>query len=648
MSIGSIANIPVSIPSILYLILLLSSCQAEEQVQIIKCCPEGSILNKNFDCVKSTTNLLTSLKKYKSNQNREIYILDHKKPTCQRLEHQRLERNLITSSGGVYSSKYNEDLKPGDVCFDLLENDNSDQDAVFLNCNPCGDKICVNLCCHHSHAYKDALEKEEKDHRCDPEPAAQKKCQFHEGGELTSLKEQWMKGASKNVEKEKEILLVSTQSLFSCPGKESLVPVELLYGPQEMQLQTDGRLHVIFEDIENNTTEVNKFASSEFCLALSDIAEYDEYYPEYDTSQTIEETSTTAEVAKIRAIYSVCYEVEAEKGETFTSIFYPTAIFISCFFIFLTIVIYGIIPDLRSNLFGKITLGFLCNVLICYFFLGVHYCLDLKENRDFINTPFCKFLGYITQHTFIAFFFWMNAMAINITKKFSNILVASREGKQRKALALNILYAQGVPLLISLVTALLDTYGSCDSILPNMGKYNCFVGAEFNPNTLFIFTPEFVYFYLIISIIVVINLICFIITAYFLTAHWSTVRTMTTSSGDNLWVHIMVVLKIFLIMGIPWILDVISAAIAHKVGVGKSFEARLTLDILNLLTGMLTFVVLICKKTVLKKLNTKFSSGQNQHSSSSMKTQESLNLRKFSTVSGISTFSTLSADSSEL
>ena len=123
-------------------------------------------------------------------------------------------------------------------------------------------------------------------------------------------------------------------------------------------------------------------------------------------------------------------------------------------------------------------------------------------------------------------------------------------------------------------------------------------------------------------------------------------------------------IKIFILAGIPWILDVISAAIAHKVGVGKSFEARLALDILNLLTvimkikkfpnsnfvfqGMLTFVVLICKKTVLKKLNTKFSSGQNQHSSSSMKTQESLNLRKFSTVSGISTFSTLSADSSEL
>ena len=127
--------------------------------------------------MKSTKNLLTSLKKYKSNQNKEIQVLDHKKPTCQsRLEHQRLERNLITASGGVFSSKYNKDLKANDVCFDMLENDNSDQDVVILNCNPCGDKICVNLCCHHSHAYKDALEKEEKDHRCDPEPAIANYC----------------------------------------------------------------------------------------------------------------------------------------------------------------------------------------------------------------------------------------------------------------------------------------------------------------------------------------------------------------------------------------------------------------------------------------------------------------------------------------
>ena len=36
--------------------------------------------------------------------------------------------------------------------------------------------------------------------------------------------------------------------------------------------------------------------------------------------------------------------------------------------------------------------------------------------------------------------------------------------------------------------------------------------------------------------------------------------------------------------GIPWALDVISAAIAHQHGSGETFEARLALDILNLLT----------------------------------------------------------------
>ena len=116
--------------------------------------------------------------------------------------------------------------------------------------------------------------------------------------------------------------------------------------------------------------------------------------------------------------------------------------------------------------------------------------------------------------------------------------------------------------------------------------------------------------------------------------------------------------------GIPWALDVISAAIAHQHGSGETFEARLALDILNLLTvrflaiqiqkfsfvfqGFVIFLVLICKKTVVKKLLNKYSPSHPQSSSSSMKTQESMNLRKFSTVSGISTISTLSADSADL
>ena len=37
-------------------------------------------------------------------------------------------------------------------------------------------------------------------------------------------------------------------------------------------------------------------------------------------------------------------------------------------------------------------------------------------------------------------------------------------------------------------------------------------------------------------------------------------------------------------IGIPWTLDIISAALVSQDGSGQAFEARLALDILNLLT----------------------------------------------------------------
>ena len=64
--------------------------------------------------------------------------------------------------------------------------------------------------------------------------------------------------------------------------------------------------------------------------------------------------------------------------------------------------------------------------------------------------------------------------------------------------------------------------------------------------------------------------------------------------------NILVVIKLFFIMGrhiclickdnndfikgIPWTLDVISAAVTHNYGTERTFEVRVALDVLNLLT----------------------------------------------------------------
>ena len=65
-------------------------------------------------------------------------------------------------------------------------------------------------------------------------------------------------------------------------------------------------------------------------------------------------------------------------AEKFSGVLYPAAVFISCFFILLTLIVFALIRDLRKNLFGKITVGFLVNVFLCYLVLGVRYSVEQK------------------------------------------------------------------------------------------------------------------------------------------------------------------------------------------------------------------------------------------------------------------------------
>ena len=192
---------------------------------------------------------------------------------------------------------------------------------------------------------------------------------------------------------------------------------------------TNGSISGHFGDGNNFVT----YNSSQYCIAFTDIDYFDEKSEDVRTS------------------YFVCHnfgdDIEETKSD-FIYIFYPASIFISCFFILLTIGIYMTVQDLRNNLFGKLTLGFLFNVCIAYFFAGVHHSLYYYDPQGdmYLGTSFCVFLGYIVQHTWISFFFWTNAMAINIARKFSNILVASQEPETTGMLILNILFAQGLYL----------------------------------------------------------------------------------------------------------------------------------------------------------------------------------------------------------
>ena len=121
---------------------------------------------------------------------------------------------------------------------------------------------------------------------------------------------------------------------------------------------------------------------------------------------------------------------------------------------------------------------------------------------------------------------------------------------------LNI-FSKGSPLLLCTLIALLDKFGSCDLILPSMGVAQCFLGypwgdqwQEYSHNgtvlPAFFYTPEFIYFHLILLLLQVANVFFFVLTIYFLADHWRTAAVFMKRENRK---NFLIVVKLFFIMG---------------------------------------------------------------------------------------------------
>ena len=65
-------------------------------------------------------------------------------------------------------------------------------------------------------------------------------------------------------------------------------------------------------------------------------------------------------------------------AQKFLDRFYPAAFLVSSVFLFLTLMVFALVQDLRKNLFGKITVGFLINAFFCYLLNGLRWTIERK------------------------------------------------------------------------------------------------------------------------------------------------------------------------------------------------------------------------------------------------------------------------------
>jgi len=588
------------LPSLL-LLLLPTQNSCESVVKVNKCCHAGQILTRARDrCIpKSNQGPLKSQALHFPQNNNSFGLLpiwpnisglkirtNVRKvamPKCGRTEaHPIGSKAWLTLEGGMVTEKYEKEFPHGDFC---LERD-IDQDLVAVMCDPCQEKVCLKLCCPHGKIlkpnYEDGTDDKPSGHCISDSPQWSPK--FWDLEDQVEVK----------LERHSQYVLQvdnTEDGAFHCPEKHNAFVDAISFDDFKLNQQGIGRGTYF----GTNTTMT--FNNSQFCVTFAHLIDYDDI--DYDGFDYEEEEIPTEEIPIVeRVAYLVCTPEEdgIEEDKCISSVVSSVSIYISCFFLFLAIIIHILLPKLHNHLIGKMVIGLLINMLICY--LSIAYLhTQKKDNFDAIlGTPRCTFLGFLIQYSYLAFFFWLNSMAAYIFLKTTNIV----HFDDAKQIIIFFIYSQVFPFLISFATGLVDItetdrYGRRripSYVKPNMGQYSCFLGSE---ETLpFFRTPEFVYFHSFMLFITILNVIYFSVTLVLIVTSSRYLSEEALLNKHNL----RLVMTLFFLMGMPWVSEFIVGFSKGKI----SCQVQILLDEINLFAGPLIFVFLVVKKDILVNL----------------------------------------------
>ncbi|XP_066151869.1 probable G-protein coupled receptor Mth-like 1 [Euwallacea fornicatus] len=260
---------------------------------------------------------------------------------------------------------------------------------------------------------------------------------------------------------------------------------------------------------------------------------------------------------------------------------YPIGLAISAIFLAATLAAGSLLPATHHVLHWRCQ----TNHVACLLVGDVLLCITQIGGARFSYWP-CFTIAVAMHFLFLAAFFWLNTMCFNIWWTFRDLRPQSTEKSQeRLRLYLYEAYAWGVPFIIVFVGILADlTPSSSDG---------SFLGPRFALNKCwFAGNNEILgYFFGPMGILLAINLVLFGLTARELTCGlWKRELVKSTTERAALG---RVCAKLVVVMGVSWIMDVISWLVG-----GPDYLWYFT-DIINCLQGVFIFIVVGCQPQVL-------------------------------------------------
>ncbi|KAK3919035.1 G-protein coupled receptor Mth2 [Frankliniella fusca] len=256
-------------------------------------------------------------------------------------------------------------------------------------------------------------------------------------------------------------------------------------------------------------------------------------------------------------------------------------------FLAATLVVHACLPELRRSLHSSNLMAHTGSLLVAYLALSVNALASPAPSQ-----ASCLILAFVLQFSFLAAFFWLNVMCIDISWAFSGLRLpqGSAAERDRKKFLWYSLYAWGCTAAITLTTVALNFMPTSLALHPQVGVVNCWFKET---------TAVLLYFYGPMAFLLLTNLVLFVYTA----ARILAVRkdTAILHKSDNSQRHtgaetqrLVLYLKLFCLMGLTWVTEIISWAAG-----GRDYYWYAT-DVINLLRAVFIFIIFCCKRKVLR------------------------------------------------
>ncbi|XP_073841148.1 G-protein coupled receptor Mth2-like [Musca autumnalis] len=266
--------------------------------------------------------------------------------------------------------------------------------------------------------------------------------------------------------------------------------------------------------------------------------------------------------------------------------FHCYAALVTVLFLIPTVGIYLWLRELRENMRGKLLICYLISLIICYSILSYINLTELTFGENM-----CSILGFTCYFFFIAAFLWLSVLCFDIWINFKDHRVANNANKNFRRFIWYSCYAWGLAAILTILTMCCQwSENISNEYKPGIGHDSCWLDTNKWSAAIYFYWPNL--------IILIFSIATFIQLTMRIYRVRSDVAQMT--QGKEVFKeNAVVILRVFIILGLSWILDILSYYL-RDYGAGEFLS--LLSDLRCALQGLLIFILFVLKGNVLKSI----------------------------------------------